>query len=66
MVSRWKEGEITASSIYKHFGISSQTFYRRVNEKYSYEADRKNPKNVINLGEAEISREDDNLVITQK
>ena len=66
MVSRWKKGEITASSIYKHFGISSQTFYRRVNEKFGYEADRKNPKNVINLGEAEISREDDNLVITQK
>lgn len=66
MVERWKQGEITASSIYKHFGISSQTFYRRVNEMEHYNQDRKAPKNVINLGNVEISREDDNLVITQK
>ena len=34
MVNEWKEGKRTASSIYKHFGISSQTFYRRINEMY--------------------------------
>lgn len=66
MVERWKQGQITASSIYKHFGISSQTFYRRVNEAEHYNQDRKDPKNVVNLGKAEISREDDSLVITQK
>lgn len=29
---RWRLGECTAKSVYKSFNISSQTFYRRVNE----------------------------------
>lgn len=66
MVSEWKEGKRTASSIYKHFGISSQTFYRRINEISNNKKDRKDPKPVIYLGDADLSVEGDSLVIKQK
>lgn len=66
MVNEWHEGKRTASSIYKHFGISSQTFYRRVNELNHYENDRKKPKTEVFLGEVEISAEGDKLNFTQK
>ncbi len=32
LCQEWREGKRTAVSIMKHFDISSQTFYRRVNE----------------------------------
>ena len=41
MIKEWKVGERTASSIYKYFEISPQTFYRRVNEMEKIEADRR-------------------------
>lgn len=66
MVKEWKEGKRTASSIYKHFGISSQTFYRRVNEMFNNEEDRKSPKSVISLGEVDISSDEENLILKQK
>lgn len=66
MVKEWKEGKRTASSIYKHFNISSQTFYRRVNEISNYEADRNKSKTIVNLGDAEISVDKDKLIIEQK
>lgn len=31
-VEQWRQGNRTATSIFKEFGISSQTFYRRVHE----------------------------------
>lgn len=66
MVKEWKEGNRTASSIYKHFGISSQTFYRRINELFKNETDRNNPKPVINLGNVDISSDGKNLILEQK
>lgn len=66
MVKEWNEGKRTASSIYKHFNISSQTFYRRVNEQIRIEEDRNNPKPYENLGEVEVHREGDELILTQK
>lgn len=66
MVDEWKDGKRTASSIYKHFGISSQTFYRRVNAMSGNEEDRKEPKPVVYLGDADIESDGENLVIKQK
>lgn len=66
MVHEWKEGKRTASSIYKHFNISSQTFYRRVNEIAKNEADRENPKPLVNLGNVDISIDGENIVLEQK
>lgn len=66
MVNEWREGKRTASSIYKHFGISSQTFYRRVNEISNNEEDRKDPKSFVNIEDAKLSIEGDSLVIKQK
>ena len=66
MVKEWKEGKRTASSIYKHFGISSQTFYRRVNEIAKNEAGRNNPKVAVNLGEVDISSDGNNIILNQK
>ena len=66
MVAEWEEGNRTASSIYKHFGISSQTFYRRINELKKNEADRNNPKSVINLGNVSVSGDGKNLMLEQK
>lgn len=66
MVKEWKEGNRTASSIYKHFNISSQTFYRRVNEMARNEADRNNPQTSIFLGEVNISGDGEKLILEQK
>lgn len=66
MVSEWNEGKRTASSIYKYFNISSQTFYRRANELNRIEEDRKDPKPDENLGDKKITREGDYLVFTDK
>lgn len=66
MVKEWKANERTASSIYKYFEISPQTFYRRVNEMERIEADRKAPKESVNLGKVKDSRENDSLVLTQE
>lgn len=66
MINEWKDGKRTASSIYKHFNISSQTFYRRANEILRIEQDRKNPKPDENLGETNIRREGDYLIFTEK
>lgn len=66
MVKEWKEGKRTASSIYKNFGISSQTFYRRVNEIEKNETDRTNPKPAINLGEVNVSIDGENIILEQK
>lgn len=66
MVTEWKEGKRTASSIYKHFGISSQTFYRRVNEVAKNEADRNDPKPIVNLGDVEVSTDGNSLILEQK
>ena len=66
MIKEWKAGERTASSIYKYFEISPQTFYRRVNEMEKIEADRKAPKESVNLGKVKVSKEKDSLVLTQE
>lgn len=66
MVKEWREGNRTASSIYKHFKISSQTFYRRINEMAKYESDRNDPKSIINLGAVEVSGNGDSLILEQK
>ena len=66
MIKEWKVGERTASSIYKYFEISPQTFYRRVNEMEKIEADRKAPKESVNLGKVKVSKEKDSLVLTQE
>lgn len=66
MIKEWKAGERTASSIYKYFEISPQTFYRRVNEMEKIEADRKAPKKSVNLGKVKVSKEKDSLVLTQE
>ena len=66
MVDEWNEGKRTASSIYKHFGISSQTFYRRVNEIAKNEFERNNINCVTSFGDAEIRKDNDYIVINQK
>ena len=66
MLKEWKAGKRTASSIYKHFNISPQTFYRRVNEIEKIEADRKAPKESVNLGKVKVSKEKDSLVLIQE
>ena len=66
MIKEWKAGERTASSIYKYFEISPQTFYRRVKEMEKIEADRKAPKESVNLGKVKVSKEKDSLVLTQE
>ena len=66
MIKEWKAGERTASSIYKYFEISPQTFYRRVNEMEKIEADRKAPKESVNLGKVKVSKEKDSHVLTQE
>ena len=66
MVKEWREGNRTASSIYKHFNISSQTFYRRVNELKKNEADRNDPKTVINLGDVDINGDAERIILEQK
>lgn len=66
MVKEWQDGNRTASSIYKHFGISSQTFYRRVNEMINNDLDRKKPKKEINLGNVDVSIDGNNLILKQK
>lgn len=66
MVDEWKLGERTASSIYKYFNISPQTFYRRVNEMARLETDRNNPKSSIFLGEVEVSGDKNSLILEQK
>ncbi len=63
MVKEWQEGKRTASSIYKHFGISSQTFYRRVNEIAKNETDRNDPKPMVNLGDVEVSTDGKKLIL---
>ena len=48
------------------FNISSQTFYRRVNEMARNEADRNNPQTSIFLGEVNISGDGEKLILEQK
>lgn len=66
MINEWQEGKRTASSIYKHFNISSQTFYRRANEILHIEHDRKNPKPDENYEHAEVSKDGKYILFTEK
>lgn len=63
MVDEWNNGKRTAASIYKHFNISSQTFYRRVNELNRIEEDRKNPKPDKCYDSVEITKDGKYLIL---